>query len=325
MAGTAGRLGDRELWSSPRFEDRRDLPRGSAARKPVKRRGSRPAWYHARVSTDSLFRPDTSNDFPRLERLFEMAKNDFWNESTVIDWDRPLELPQEMRTPLARILSIVYYGERAALEVASQLIPMVDDEQCKFALAAQVIEEAKHVSVFRRLLTKLDRIHPVNFWSRRVLTDLVRTRSATAKLIGMQLIVENFANHLFHFLAKVVPDPHVKEVLRYVERDEKKHTGLAAIYLPRVLGGLRPWEIPYIKAKQMYWGFCLERTTYAHRHEAAALGIDLYDAMQKVLAGQDRIVSEMGTRRGIWKNRMLERISLAAFKSDRDRRQRTAS
>jgi rubrerythrin len=271
------------------------------------------------MTTDVLFRTDSSNDFPRLERLFEMAKQDFWNESTVIDWDRPLDLPEAMRPPLARILSIVYYGERAALEVASQLIPMVDDEQCKFALAAQVIEEAKHVSVFRRLLGKLDRIYPVTPWSRRVLTDLVRTRSAPAKLIGMQLIVENFANHLFHFLARAVPDAQVKEVLTYVERDEKKHTGLAAIYLPRVLRDLPTWQVPMLKAKQMYWGFCLERATYAHRHDADALGIDLYEAMKRVLRAQDRLVGEMGTRRAIWKNPWLERASLASFRRFRDR------
>jgi rubrerythrin len=269
---------------------------------------------------DVLFRTRSPNDFPRLERLFEMAKQDFWNESTVIDWERPLELPHEMRAPLARILSVVYYGERAALEVASQLLHMVDDEQAKFALAAQVIEEAKHVSVFRRLLGKLDRIYPVTPWSRRVLSDLVRVRSAPAKLIGMQLIVENFANHLFHYLARAVPDAQVKEVLTYVERDEKKHTGLAAIYLPRVLRDLPPWHIPYLKAKQMYWGFCLERTTYAHRHDADALGIDLYEAMTRVLRSQEKIIGEMGTRRAIWKNTTLERVSLASFRRFRDRR-----
>jgi rubrerythrin len=271
------------------------------------------------MTPDVLFSAVSRNDFPRLERLFEMAKQDFWNESTVIDWDRPIELPAPMRAPLARILSVVYYGERAALEVASQLVHMVDDEQCKFALAAQVLEEAKHVSVFRRLLGKLDRIYPVTPWSRRVLADLVATRSAPAKLIGMQLIVENFANHLFHYLAAVIPDAQVKEVLTYVERDEKKHTGLAAIYLPRILRDLPPWQIPYLKAKQMYWGFCLERTTYAHRHDADALGIDLYEAMKRVLRAQERIIGEMGTRRAIWKNRWLEQLSLASFRHFQDR------
>ena len=60
---------------------------------------------------------------------------------------------------MAKMLSLIYYGERAALEVSAQLVPLVDDEQAKFVLACQVIEEAKHVSAFRRLLKKLDR-HP---------------------------------------------------------------------------------------------------------------------------------------------------------------------
>ncbi len=268
---------------------------------------------------NAIFRADVPNDFPRLERLFEMAKRDFWNESEVIDWDRPLELPAEMRAPLARILSIVYYGERAALEVAAQLIALVPDEQCKFALAAQVMEEAKHVSVFRRLLERVDRIYPANFWSRRVLGDLVSIRHPVAKMIGMQLIVENFANHMFKALRQAIPDPHIKEVLSYVERDEAKHTGLAAIYLPPLLATLRPWEVPYLKAKQAYWSICLERTVFAHRRDAAAIGIDLADAMGKCLQSQHKIVESMGTRRGIWRNDLMERISIAAFRHEMDR------
>jgi rubrerythrin len=266
--------------------------------------------------SSAIFRADVSNDFPRLERLFEMAKRDFWNESEVIDWDRPLALPDEMRPPLARILSIVYYGERAALEVAAQLIAMVPDEQCKFALASQVMEEAKHVSVFRRLLERVDRIYPATFWSKRVLGDLIASRHVVAKLIGMQLIVENFANHMFKELRRVIPDPHVKEVLAYVERDEAKHTGLAAIYLPPLLAQLRPWQLPYVKAKQAYWSICLERTVFSHRRDAAALGIDLADSMHKCLEAQHRIVDSMGTRRGIWRNLAMEKVSLAAFRRE---------
>ncbi len=267
-----------------------------------------------------LFSADVRNDHPRLERLFEQAKQDFWNESTVIDWSREFTIPADRRRPLARILSIIYYGERAALEVSAQLLTMVDDEQAKFALAAQVIEEAKHVSVFRRVLKKLDDIQPVDPWSRRILGDLVATRHAAAKLIGMQLIVENVANHLFHHIAEAIPDPLLKEVLAYVARDEKKHTGIAAIYLPVVLRKLSPLDVPFIKAKQLYWSFCLDRTIFNHRHDADALGIDLYDAMVKGIRSQERIVEEMGIRRGIWKNRVLEGISLFFYRRHRERR-----
>src|SRR4051812_7962895 len=139
------------------------------------------------MDLDRLFDPRVADDHPRLQRLFEQAKQDFWNEATVIDWSRDFVMPRHQRRPLARVLSIIYYGERAALEVSAQLIGMVSDEQAKFVLAAQVMEEAKHVSVFRRVLTKLDEVHPADPWSRRILGDLVRTKNPIAKMIGMQL------------------------------------------------------------------------------------------------------------------------------------------
>ena len=271
------------------------------------------------MHTSALFEPRAPNDFPKLERLFEKSKRDFWNDSTIIDWERPLELPEPLRRPLAKILSVVYYGERCAMEVASQLLVMVDDEQAKFALSAQVVEEAKHITVFRRLLSKLDEIHPVNVWSRLMLTDLVRTKNKAAKLIGMQLIVENFANHLFHHLRRSIPDPSVKEVLHYVERDEAKHTGLAALYLPKVLRELKFYELPLLKARQLYWSSLLARVVYEHRHEAKVLGIDLHQAMIKGLASQNKIVESMGVHRGIWRNKTVERLTIAQFKRVQDR------
>jgi len=273
----------------------------------------------------ALFEPRTPDDFPRLERLFEKSKRDFWNDSTIIDWDRPLELPEPLRRPLARILSVIYYGERCALEVASQLLGMVDDEQAKFALSAQVVEEAKHVTVFRRLLSKLDEIHPVNMWSKMVLLDLVRTRNKAAKLIGMQLIVENFANHLFHHLRNAIPDPQVREVLYYVEKDEAKHTGLAAIYLPKVLEELRPHEIPLLKARQLWWLLLLTKVVYDHREDAEILGIDLHDAMQRGIESQNRIIERVGMTRGLWQSKWVERITLAQFRRLQQRTNRSGS
>jgi hypothetical protein len=112
----------------------------------------------------------------------------------------------------------------------------------------------------------------------------------------------------------------LKELLGYIGRDEKKHTGLAALYLPVVLPTVGRLELPVIKAKQLYWSFCLDRTIYNHRHDADALGIDLYDAMIKGLAAQERLVAEIGTNRGIWKNRWLEGMSLRLYKEHTERR-----
>jgi len=80
------------------------------------------------MSAETIFDPAVADGHPRLQRLFEQAKQDFWDEAQVIDWSRDFVIPSHQRRPLARILSIIYYGERAALEVSAQLLTMVDDE-----------------------------------------------------------------------------------------------------------------------------------------------------------------------------------------------------
>jgi rubrerythrin len=263
-----------------------------------------------------LFRAEIDDQFPRLERLFEQAKKDFWNDSTAIDWSQPISLDPDERKAMAKILSLIYYGERAALEVSAQLVPLVDDEQAKFVLACQVIEEAKHVSAFRRLLKKLDEIHPVNFWVKRVLVDLVETKHASYKLVGMQLIVENIANQLFHIIHEHVHDPLIRKVLEFVGRDEKKHTGLAVLYLPRVLERVGFVESHFLWAKQIYWTFCVSQAIWDHRREARLLGIDIQQGLKRGIAAQDHLVEQMGIRRGIFKSRTLEKLAISAY--DRD-------
>jgi rubrerythrin len=276
-------------------------------------------WSAEVRMTFDLFRPEIDTGQPRLERLFEQAKRDFWNDSTAIDWEQPLTLDVDERRALAKILSLIYFGERAALEVSAQLVPLVDDEAAKFVLACQVIEEAKHVSAFRKLLLKLHAITPCDPWAKRVLTDLVRTKNPVFKLVGMQLIVENIANQLFHVIAEKVEDPLIRKVLEYVGRDEKKHTGLAVIYLPKILKKLGFVEAQLLQARQVYWSFCVSNAIWNHRREADLLGIDIRSALRRGIAGQDRLVDEMGIRRGIFKSKFLEGLVIGMYR-DRDDR-----
>jgi rubrerythrin len=267
-----------------------------------------------------LFHPAIDQGSPRLERLFEQAKRDFWNDTTAIDWTQPFKLGPDERRAMAKLLSMIYYGERAALEVSAQLVPLVEDEQAKFVLACQVIEEAKHVSAFRRLLLKLDVIAPCNAWVRRVLGDLIKTQHASYKLVGMQLIVENIANQMFNIIHDAVDDPLIRTVLEYVGRDEKKHTALAALYLPRILRQVGPVESHLLWAKQVYWTFCIAQAIWDHRREANALGIDIQEGLRRGIAAQDHIVEQMGIRRGIFKSRTLEQLVISMYKPRQGRK-----
>lgn len=246
-----------------------------------------------------LFEERLPDRFPRLVSLYEKAKKDFWNETTEIDWDQEITLSPDERRALSKLLSITYYGERAALTIAGQLVAMVPDEEAKQILACQVIEEAKHVGAFQRLLPKLDRIHPPSFFAKKLLTDLIETDDACAKMVGMHLFVENIANHSFKALRDAIHDPLVRSVLDYVARDEKKHTAIAVLYLPALLKTLGPVDLAKLQWKQAKWlllGVGMVKDGY---EEARTLQIDLAAAGQKALKEHYRLRNQMETTRGL--------------------------
>jgi hypothetical protein len=142
----------------------------------------------------------------------------------------------------------------------------------------------------------------------------VRTPHASYKLVGMQLIVENIANQMFHIIHDAVADPLIKSVLEYVGRDEKKHTALAALYLPTILQRVGFVESQLLWAKQVYWTFCVAQAIWDHRRDADALGIDIREGLRKGIAAQDHIVEQMGIRRGIFKSRTLEGLVISMYK-----------
>jgi rubrerythrin len=251
------------------------------------------------MNTDALFVQKLPDKFPKLMNLYEKAKRDFWNEATEIDWEREVELPSAQRTALARILSITYYGERAALSIAGQLVAQVEDEEARQALACQVIEEAKHVAAFQRLLRKLDRIYPPSFFARQLLTDLLRTKNPAAKMVGMHLFVENIANHSFHTLRESVDDVLVKQILEYVARDEAKHVAIGVLYVPSLLEKLSATQVLQLQAKQVKWltmGIGMVKDGY---EPARVLDIDLASAGKRALRDHYRVREQLSSQRAL--------------------------
>ena len=250
-------------------------------------------------AVDLLFTPELPNGHPRLQNLYEKAKNDFWNETTDINWDRDITLTTAERQALARLLSITYYGERAALTIASQLVATVTDEEARQVLACQVVEEAKHVGAFQRLIPLLDNIAPPSFFARQLLTDLVKTNDVPSKMVGMHLFVENIANHTLSALQKAIHDPLVSDVLAYIARDEKKHTAIAVLYLPELLKNLSTIAATKLQAKQAKWVMLGLGMVWDGYGPSRVLGIDLASAGQKALKDHYRLLDRMSSTKGL--------------------------
>ena len=186
-----------------------------------------------------------------LETLYETAKRQQWNAATVVDWERvpaydgPILEDQRIaiygspfwdRLSAAQRLQINRYwsaytlchfldAEQAALLVCGQLVNLLPDLPQKLCVAVQLIDEARHVEVFRRYLEKRlgGKRYPTNPSLRDLLRDIRSDRRWYAKLIGMQMIIEGIGIASFRSMLAYGNDPLLKEIIAYVLRDEARH------------------------------------------------------------------------------------------------------
>ncbi|MDB5107988.1 MAG: hypothetical protein JWM69_929 [Candidatus Binatus sp.] len=212
---------------------------------------------------ESVFHWDYSVKFPQMDRLYENAKRDQWNVSTTINWDRPIEkdvldmtmmpmfqtelyrsLSEENKFQLGRKfaawrLSQFLHGEQGALMVCGQLVNTVPDLDAKMNAAAQVFDEARHVEGFRKYITKLDRIYPIDPTLEKLLRAIMEHERWESKYVGMQIITEGLAIAAFRFMQRETKDDLLKELLEYIMKDESRHVGFGMLALRDAVAKLK--------------------------------------------------------------------------------------
>jgi P-aminobenzoate N-oxygenase AurF len=207
------------------------------------------------TTLDSIFHWDYDVKFPQMDRLYENAKRDQWNVTTTINWDRPIErevldmtmmpmfqtelyksLSEDRKLALNRKfaawrLSQFLHGEQGALMVCGQLVDAVPDLDAKMNAAAQVFDEARHVEGFRKYITKLDKIYPIDPTLERLLRGIMEHERWEPKYVGMQIVAEGLAIAAFRFMQRETKDDLLKELLEYIMKDESRHVGFGMLAL----------------------------------------------------------------------------------------------
>jgi hypothetical protein len=193
-----------------------------------------------------------------LRDLYEKAKRDQWNGTVQLAWDTdvdpergilPVEVnplngyaPYERLTPrekdrlrhgqIALQLSQFLHGEQGALIVASQLVGAVPWIDAKFYAGTQTMDEARHVEVFSRYLTeKLEWQWPVNESLKELLDATITDARWDFKYLGMQIIIEGLAMAAFGNLHQLTLEPLLKDLIKYVMRDESRHVAFGVLSL----------------------------------------------------------------------------------------------
>jgi hypothetical protein len=270
-----------------------------------------PAWPPYRLVEDSIA-ADAERKLDRLERLYHVGQSNIWDGRQVladlIAKHGPPQLPDGVREPALRLLSVLLWGELAAWAISADLAERIDDIEAKMAATSQAHDEARHFYVLRDYLRALGVPVPrLGGLGRRLLVGILETDSLVHKLVGMQLLVESNALSIFRGLAEANIEPVLEELLPYYEKDEARHVGLGVLYLPRLLAALSPLEAAGVLAFQLRCIGLLMSAGLLFKDAFAALGMKPREMAKHTTRLQDQILRDMMSSTGETRSRRFVR------------------
>jgi hypothetical protein len=223
------------------------------------------------------------SEVAELRSLYEKGKQGQWNAEVDLDWSIPVSKDEWVLNPQASMLAQVcalmgkdeatqkaaafdelnylfsqlLHGEQAALQLCGQLTNVCDKMDEKWYAASQVIDEARHVEAFSKLLMrKFGTIHPIGPTLKTLLEILLEAESAQKKTLGMQTLFEGMAVGIMDMIRGECRNPLVIEALRRIEQDEARHAAFGVLMMRRVVReasaqereGMEDWAFGILEA-----------------------------------------------------------------------------
>jgi len=200
------------------------------------------------------FTPERS----RLLNLYERGKTMQWNATDRIDWSQDLDpenpqlLPEAAlpiaSTPVYQRMSAAekanvrrhhqayqtsqfLHGEQGAMICAAKTVQQVPDLDSKLYAATQVVDEARHVEAYKKLLEKFGMAYPMTPPLQTLLDQVLRDARWDMTYLGMQVVIEGLALAAFARLRDEAQNPLAASVNAYVMEDEARHVAFGRLSL----------------------------------------------------------------------------------------------
>ena len=264
------------------------------------------------TSFDTSYAWNYGNVKDGLRDLYEKAKREQWNGTTLLAWDTDVDpergiIPEFVNAlagypPYERLnakeknrlrhgqvalqLSQFLHGEQGAFIVASQLVGAVPWIDAKYYAGTQTMDEGRHVEVFSRYLReKLEWQWPVNESLKDLLDATITDSRWDFKYLGMQIIIEGLAMAAFGNLFQLTTEPLLKELIRYVMKDESRHVAFGMLSLSDYYGDMKPSDVRD-REDFIIYACELMRNRLVGDQIATAMGWDREEVRQAVLASE---------------------------------------
>src|SRR6266852_6049196 len=209
--------------------------------------------------TQTSFTWEYEDERSKLLALYDKGKKQQWDAAERIDWSLDLdpENPQEIDDRLipiygsavwsrltdkekirvrhhqqAQSLSQFMHGEQGALMAAARIVQTVPDLDAKFYAATQVMDEARHVEAYSRLLhEKFGIAYPITPGLKALLEVVLTDRRWDMTYLGMQVLIEGLALAAFQRIRDQAKNTLAASVNAYVMQDEARHVAFGRLAL----------------------------------------------------------------------------------------------
>lgn len=208
---------------------------------------------------DVHFRWEYDDGRAPLLKLYDKGKEQQWDVSKRIDWSMDLDPENPMELPDAAItiygsdiwnrltepekrnlrrhaqawqISQFLHGEQGALICTAKIVEQVPNMDAKYYAATQVMDEARHVEAFSRLLhEKFDLAFPITPPLKSLLENIITDSRWDFLYLGMQVLVEGLALAAFQRIRDMAENSLAAAVNAYVMQDEARHVAFGRIAL----------------------------------------------------------------------------------------------
>jgi hypothetical protein len=236
----------------------------------------------------------------QLMRLYENAKRDQWNATQRLDWSVDVDPESELvpdlgigiyGTPIWQKLTDAekrrlrheaitwqlcqfLHGEQGALLATAQIVDSVPWYEAKQYGATQVMDEARHVEVYRRFVQeKLEHEYPVNPELKKLLDLILADSRWDMKFLGMQIVVEGLALAAFGTIRDTARNPLLRDLTAAVMEDESRHVAFGVLSLREYCRDL-PEKDRLEREDFVYEASVLMRDRITNREVWEAMGLD---------------------------------------------------
>src|SRR5438105_10649043 len=210
-------------------------------------------------NTETCFTWEYDEPREALLQLYSKGKKQQWDAAERIDWSLDLEPENPMmlddrvvhiygtdlwnrmnETERRRVrhhlqasqISQFMHGEQGALIATAKIVQTVPDADAKFYAATQVMDEARHVEAYARLLhDKFELAYPITPGLKALLESTISDRRWDMTYLGMQILIEGLALAAFQRIRDTARNPLAAAVNAYVMQDEARHVAFGRLAL----------------------------------------------------------------------------------------------